>query len=290
MATPKNKPSTPSAKKSVRPSTTRETAGPGHDFEDRVGAWLLLTALAGEPLPGIGGTAVMLQTQVEAGHWHIDDILLTTVVSGEDRRLAISCKSNVQVTSKALPADFVTRCWQQWSKPEPNPMVRGRDRLALVTRGRNSAFMATWSELKNAAVGADVELAIGRMRANAKYCALFDSVKNPAQDAGVAVSDTEVVAMIDSIFVEPLDFQLAESQNERDAVGRSRRLLVNGSLAHGMALWEDLVGCVRDTRLGSGTLAIEDLWERLRTDNTWDRPRFRRNRGITVTVYLIHNS
>jgi hypothetical protein len=129
---------------SARPSTVRSTAGPGFDFEDRVTAWLLLKALTGEPLPGIDGVAQRIQTQVEALGWTIDDILLTaTRAEGERRQLAVSCKSNVQVTSSALPSEFVARCWQQWVKPNPNPMQRGKDSLALVTRGCNNTFMGT---------------------------------------------------------------------------------------------------------------------------------------------------
>lgn len=92
----------------MRPSTTRSTAGTGFDFEDQVAAWLLLKVLTGEPLPGLEGIGTRLQTQVEALGWTIDDILLTVRMGSDDKRhLAISCKSNVQVTASSLPADFV---------------------------------------------------------------------------------------------------------------------------------------------------------------------------------------
>src|SRR3954451_10433350 len=104
-----------SARKTARQSTTRSTAGPGFDFEDRVAAWLLLKALTGQPLPATAGVATRLQMQVEALGWQIDDILLTAKAASDDpRQLAISCKSNVQVTASALPSDFVVRCWQQF--------------------------------------------------------------------------------------------------------------------------------------------------------------------------------
>jgi hypothetical protein len=254
------------AKKAAsRPSTTRSTAGPGFDFEDRAAAWLLLKALIGQPLPGIDGTTTRLQMQVEALGWHIDDILLTASVAPDDaRQLAISCKSNVQVTASGLPSDFVARCWQQWAKPDPNPMHRGKDSLALVTRGTNNAFMATWSELKNAASGSDVSLALGRMRVASKHQAMFDSVKSPAQDAGATVSDAEVVEMVNAITVIPLDFHIADSEHEKQAIGQCRTLLRNGSLAEGARLWRELVTQARNVRLGSGTLTIADLWRRLR--------------------------
>lgn len=252
-------------RKAVRPSTTRSTAGPGFTFEDQVAAWLLLKVLTGQPLPGIEGIGTRLQMQVESLGWAIDDILLTTMESPDDQRhLAMSCKSNVQVTASRLPADFVTRCWKQWAQANPNPMQRGKDRLMLVTRGRNNAFMATWSELKDAAPGADIALAVGRMTATAKHRKIFESVKAPARDAGIEATDRDAVAMINSMEVTPLDFQIAGSEDEKAAIAQSRKLLVDGGLKEGKRLWSELVAQAKNVRLGSGTLDIPDLWRQLR--------------------------
>jgi hypothetical protein len=273
-AKPKKHPSKRMKKKTARPSTTRSTAGPGFDFEDRIAAWLLLKVLTGQPLPGVEGSATRLQMQTEALGWAIDDILLTTTVAPDDQwHVAISCKSNVQVTASALPADFVTRCWRQWAKVDANPMQRGKDRLMLVTRGRNNAFIATWSELKKDAPGADLVLALGRMRATAKRRTMFDSVRGPAKEAGFTASDADVVAMLNSIEVAPVDFHIANSENEELAIREARTLLVNGSLAEGKRFWEELVAQAKNTRLGSGTLDISDLWRRLRRGFAFkDRP------------------
>jgi hypothetical protein len=252
-------------KRSSRPSTTRSTAGPGFDFEDRVAAWLLLKALTGEQPPAVEGTVERLQMQVEALHWTIDDILLTTRVTQDDQRhLAISCKSNEQVTASALPADFVGRSWAQWVKPDPNPMQRSKDRLLLVTRQQNNAFMSIWSELKEAAGGADDALALGRMHASAKHRAVFDSVKTPATGAGMAVSDRDVAALIRTIDVVPLDFHIALSKDEASAIRQARTLLVSGSATEGKKLWETLVALAAKTRLGGGTLDLSDVWLQLR--------------------------
>ena len=249
----------------VRPSTTRSTAGPGFDFEDHIAAWLLLKALTGQPLPGIEGMGTRLQMQTEALGWAIDDILLTTAIAPDDvRHLAISCKSNVQVTASGLPADFVARCWQQWRKTDPNPMQCGKDCLMLVARGRNNAFMATWTELKNAAPGADLSLALGRMRATAKHRKMFDSVKPSAKVDALAVSDADVVAMVNTIEVAPVDFHIANSESEKLVIKEARALLVDGSLVEGKRFWTELVTHARNTRLGSGTFDISDLWRRLR--------------------------
>ena len=103
----------PVKKKTATAATTRSTAGPGFHFEDQVAAWLLLQALTGQELSGVKGIVTRLQMQVNALGWQHDDILLTTDAGpGDARHLAISCKSNEQVSAAGLPADFVERAWK----------------------------------------------------------------------------------------------------------------------------------------------------------------------------------
>src|SRR5437868_3968891 len=106
--------------------TTRSTAGPGFDFEDRVAAWFLLRMLLGEPLPAIDGAGVSLQMQTGALGWLIDDLLVTSALpTSEYRQLAVSCKSNVQVSGAGLPANFVETAWRQWWNAGTGPMKAG---------------------------------------------------------------------------------------------------------------------------------------------------------------------
>ena len=264
----------PAKKNAGNASLTRSTAGAGFDFEDHVAAWLLLKVLTGQPLPGIEGSGTQLQMQVEPLGWVIDDILLTAIVSANDpRRLAISCKSNQQVTASGLPADFAVRCWRQWSKTDDNPMIPHKDKLMLATRGRHNAFMATWTDLKDAARSFDSELALRRMTGTAKHRKVFQSLKDPANDAGVTPSDADVAEMINNIEIMPLDFQVAGSEYEGTAIGRSRSLLVNNSLSDGNGLWQELLSQAKNVRLGSGTIEILALWHALRkTYNLKDYP------------------
>jgi hypothetical protein len=96
-----------------------------------------------------------LQIQTHALGWEIDDVLVTgsDASTGDGVRLAISCKSNVRVTASG--PDFVSAAWKQGQKSEP--MKRGTDRLAVATRGRNTVFDETWSDIK--AWCADVDIA-----------------------------------------------------------------------------------------------------------------------------------
>ena len=255
----------PAKKNAGKASLTRSTAGAGFDFEDHVAAWLLLKVLTGQPLPGIEGSGTRLQMQVEPLGWEIDDILLTAILSANDpRRLAISCKSNEQVTASDLPADFVARCWRQWSKTDENPMIPHRDKLMLATRGRHNAFMATWTDLKVTARSSDSDLALSRMTATAKHRKVFQSVKGPANVPGVTPSEADVVEMINSIEVMPVDFQVVGSEYEGAAIAASRSLLVKSNLSEGNELWQELLTQAKNARLGSGTIEVFDLWHSLR--------------------------
>lgn len=239
----------------------RSTSGAGFDFEDHISALEMLKALNGEEMAGAGGSVNMIQAQVSALGWIIDDLLLTAGVGSDVRRLAISAKGNTQVSISGLPEDFVSRAWEQWRQPD-GPFRRDRDGLALVTRGGHPAFDPTWHEVKNACAGGDVELALARIRDNARQSRVFDSVKKP--DGSEIGTDAETIALIRSISVIPLDFQLDRSEAESRALADCRRLLSSGDPAEADDLWDFLLKLAKGVRLETGTLAIADLRALLR--------------------------
>lgn len=256
--------------------TVRSTAGTGFDFEDRVTAWLLLETMAGAPVPGLATGATQFQMQVRPLRWSLDDILVTAIHEGTEAHLAISCKSNTQVTNTTLPADFVSSCWTQWFERDPNPFDNARDHLALVTRGNNADFMATWSAVKLAATNADAHLSIARIRSSAKQQKLFDSVKNPAKAAGFSVDDGEALALVRRMSILPVDFHIADSEHERAAAARARSLLADDSVQGGRAVWDALVAYAREDRLAGRTLVVKDVWHRLATSfDLLDNPNYK---------------
>jgi hypothetical protein len=261
--------------RAMSPATTRST-GPGFDFEDHAAAWLLLKSLHGQELPGVKGSVTRLQMQVEALGWHLDDILFTTDADAADQRhLAISAKSNVQVSAAGLPADFVERAWKQSNPNGAGPMRRDADGLMLATRQRHPAFQATWSDIKLWAEDADPALALARIQSTATHRRVFDSIKNPAKAAGFTVTDADVLVLIKRLAVMPFDFDVAGGEYETLAIAECRRLLASGSLEEGRALWQHLVNRVKSVRLAPSTLDISVLWQELRsTFALKDHPNF----------------
>ncbi|MCK0510919.1 hypothetical protein [Aromatoleum buckelii] len=238
------------------PATLRSTSGAGFEFEDLISAWQLVKALSGEQAPGIGGVT-QVQAQVSTLGWRIDDLLLTAQPT-TTRRLAISAKGNLQVTGAGLPADFVTRAWEQWRDPQ-GPFNRATDGLALVTLGTHQAFDPAWREVKNACSGTDTALTMSRIRSNTRQSHVFDSIQKPG-----GASDEETIQLIRRLHVLPTDLQFAHSENETQAIAQCRRLLASGRDDEAQALWKGLINVAKEVRLRSGTITIPDLLSSLR--------------------------
>jgi hypothetical protein len=261
MATSKNtsKPKAPHDGGAKRaPATLRSTSGAGFEFEDLISAWQLVKALSGEQAPGIGGVVTQVQAQVSTLGWRIDDLLLTAQAATEPERLAISAKGNLQVTAAGLPADFVTRAWEQW-RDSQGPFNRATDGLALVTLGTHQAFDPAWREVKNACRGTDLALTMSRIRSNPSQSRVFDSVQKPS-----GASEEETIELIRRLHVLPTDLQFAHSENETQTIAQCRRLLASGRDDEAQALWNALIDVAKEVRLRRGTIAVRDLLSLLR--------------------------
>jgi hypothetical protein len=228
-------------------------SGAGFEFEDLISAWQLVKALSGEHAPGVGGVVSQVQAQVSTLGWRVDDLLLTAQASGAPRRLAISAKGNLQVTAAGLPADFVTRAWEQWRDPQ-GPFNRAADGLALVTLGTHQVFDPAWREVTNACSGTDTALAISRIRSNPSQSRIFDSIQKPG-----GASDEETIELIRRLHVLPTTLQSAYPENETQAIAQCRRLLASGRDDEAQALWKELLNVAKEVRLRSGTITVPNL-------------------------------
>lgn len=244
-------------------ATTRSTGGPGYQFEDLVAALLMVKILLGRPLPGVGTGAPTLQFQAEAAGWRIDDLLVTEPDPLGSRHLAISCKSNLQVTASGLPSDFVKRAWAQW-RDSDGPMNRQGDMLALVTRGRSNTFDPPWADIVQWCGAGEDKIALARVNDSAKHKVIFESISRP--EGSRTASDEETVEFIRHLAVEPHDFQLEPSRDLDAGIEWCRDLVASGSRGDAGALWAKLVQFAYEARGVGGTIHIESLWGELRKE------------------------
>ncbi len=239
-------------------ATTRSTAGLGFAFEDLVAADLLSRFLLDMPIYGIGVPGAQLFSQAAAAGWLIDDLICVGLASnGIEHRLALSCKSNVQVSDSGWPAEFISMAWTLWRTEKP--FRRSTDRMGLVTRGRNTRFDATWSDLKLWCDNADPALAISRINASKKHRQLFHSIRAPGEHAGELPSEVDTVALIAKLELYPVDFQLTPSNTLDEAKHRCRMALSSEIIAEADELWAALLKSAETARLGNGINRLSDL-------------------------------
>jgi hypothetical protein len=160
-----------------------------------------------------------------------------------------------------LPKDFVLTAWEQWCKRGKGRMRRGQDCLVLATRGYQPAFAPLWADIK--LWSGDTKTALARINGTGRHRKIFASVKGPIKKLKRGVQDKELIAFIRHLEVLATDFDLADSNDRRQSIGRCRNLLADGTLAIGRAVWRALVNTARDARLGHGTVEIESVIENL---------------------------
>ncbi len=241
--------------------TPRQTGGAGYDFEDLTAAWLLVKMLRGVILPGVNAFGIALKWQaVDLGlGWKQIDDLLVTSEGTEKKQLAISCKSNMQVSGSGLPIDFVNNAWSLWQ--EEQPFNKEHDCMMLVQKGSNQNFFTAWADLKSWCSESDVEAVLSRVTASQKHSKIYNRVKDPERNSNY--TDEDAIALIRSLEVIPADFHLATSEYEGTSLAHCRDLLQDGSRNTAKELWDCLLKKAKDKRIAGGTLQLSDLWQEL---------------------------
>ncbi|WP_342723358.1 hypothetical protein AAFG07_29945 [Bradyrhizobium sp. B097] len=199
--------------------------------------------------------------QTAALGWSIDDVI---AVSRSADKLAISCKSNTQVTGTGLPNSFVLSSWQQWKNAQPGGSFnRAKDKLMLATRGKHQTFEPLWADIKSWTSHPDNPLALARSKQTAAHAKIFDNAKAAIQTVDPTVSDQDVIALLSTLEVLSTDFDLPNSENRAAAISQCRRLLVSGEQAEAVQLWVALVDEAEAARTTHGIIKLDLLWSKL---------------------------
>lgn len=230
---------------SKKVSTPKQSGGGGYTFADKVAASFLLKMLLGIPvLKAEAGQIKSVHFEKIVDGWFLDDLVLQLQGSnGSVSALAVSIKSNRQITSNGFPADFTRTVWEQRLHVDTDKFDPDRDYLGLVTTPLGVDVKSAWDNLLQKAVDSDPAEFATRIATpkfgNQIERKIFESLHCPHElDSSKTPTDTTHLLLRLRHF--QFDFEGVPSNDENEVEDRCGQLLRDGGQAEGSALWTKL--------------------------------------------------
>lgn len=250
-------------------STPKQSGGGGYTFADKVSASYLLKMLAGSsPLDAEVGQIESVRFEKRVEGWFLDDIvLLLRRIDDTAAAVAISVKSNTQITKDGFPADFTRAVWEQRLHVQTDKFDASNDYLALATPPIDINVKSAWDGLLTKAIDADPVEFADRI-ATARYDneigrAIFDSLNCPS-DIDTSKTPTDTTTLLKRLRHFQFDFESVPSDDENDCEKRCGELLRDGGPANSSSLWTHLKQISRSLATSGGDLTRTQLADRLR--------------------------
>lgn len=241
-----------------------KTGGRGFEFEDFVATHFLLAMLEGVELWGQDyGYITQVDWQTHADGWLFDDLLLTLKDhTGASHHVAISIKSNAQLTARSFPRETTQRIWQQFLEGAP-PFDVNRDLLLFAVGEISSSVLSNWTDIHQEVSSADDKRISNRLAADGVwskdkielFCSLAcpDKIKHDA--------DLSICTIIRRLLVKSFDFLNATSDSRSDIQRRAINLCSTKSYSDGHTLLDKLLLLCREKRGSGGGVTLNDIYD-----------------------------
>jgi|GEM_PF-1429095 len=250
-------------------ATPKQVGGGGYTFEDKVSASFLLKMLgAAYPLTAEDGQIDAVRFQKRVDGWFLDDVVLMLRRPDESTgALAVSVKSNTQITASGFPADFRDAIWEQRLHVGTQQFDVNSDYLSLATATVDLEVKTGWDGLLTKANDADTSDFATRLGtpnySNDIERALFASLHcPPAIDVSKTPADT--TELLKRLRHFQFDFVSKPSEDENRRISRCAELLRDGGQKQAIDLWTQLKQISREFATSGGDLTRAALAERLR--------------------------
>lgn len=242
------------------------TGGAGFLFEDEVAAFFLAAMLAGShPYGADLGTIRAVSWQKSGLGWSIDD-LLVTFLRPETGILALSIKSDRQVTQTGFPEDFVAAAWEQFTSQDiASPFTQGRDLLALAVGELAGTVRQAWHTLlRDACLGSAEEIANRYSSPGQSNLIGRRLLQSLVRNGGPPTGDT--VDFAKHLRLLHFDLRDTGSQAQSLAIWSCQQAIRSGQDDDARRLWQRLVGLAGEYRAAGGWLDVAGVVARLRGD------------------------
>jgi hypothetical protein len=249
------------------------TGGAGFRLEDQVAGLYLASMLAGTHPGGTDlGVVHRVAWQTSDAGWKLDD-LAVELRRPQPGTLAVSVKSERQVTRGGFPPSFVEAAWAQLEDAAPgNPFRAGRDLLALGVGKLAAGVHAAWHGL----------LREGRLNPPERIAGRY-SKKDVSDQIGrsllASLSPPGTEDLLKAARLMPhlrlfhFDFGDTGSRSESLALWTCQHALRSGDLGETQSLWRAIVDLAAEHRSVGGSLDAAGVVARIRDDfELKDRP------------------
>ena len=240
-----------------------QTGGRGYDFEDFIATYYLLAMIAGKELWGPEyGYITKIDWQTNADGWLFDDLLLTLKDHiGVSHRVAISIKSNTQLTSNGFPNEITKIIWRQFLD-DASPFDASHDLLFFIVGEISNNILSDWNDIHREVVAADDERIAHRLSAEGAWSKskkeLFNSLG--CSDEKYKGIDLSICKIIRRLNVKSFDFFNQTSTSYSDIQEQSRNLCVTNSYDDGEKLITKLLCLCKEKRGAGGGVTINEIY------------------------------
>lgn len=254
------------------PAPVSVTGGAGFSFEDAVAASFMTHMLSASRYLGADfGSITCIEFQVRDRGWLLDDLLIHFGSPVGPRHLALSLKSDRQVTRNGFPPDFVQTVWEQWLGTPSGTFQEDRDVLALAVGDLAGNIKSAWDQMLGEALATDPGRLARRFRSGGHSSrlkrALFRSLRCPSDLKRSGASDAPAAArLLAHIRLMHFDFQATPSHDLARALSLCQSIVESEAPTNAAGLWERLIGIAAERRRVGGTLDLSGLLGKLRLD------------------------
>lgn len=248
-------------KKSKQPASPWSTGSGGATVEIEVGAYFLAAMLTGYRVlaPSLPHVVIGIDWQARDMDWLLDDLLLTLRDGTTEGSLALSTKSNHQISQAGFSADFVWAVWSHWLQKDTGAFEKERDYLGLVVARLDTRIQDAWEDLFYQVTQANeaperIVQRLGEVQGQSNEITrqLFQSLHCPPE-LGAAGPD-ETVRLISRLQVLHLDFRDASSRSYQQALRMCQQAVEGQDHAAAENLWARLLALASKKNPAGGSL------------------------------------
>ena len=241
-------------------TTIKETSGLGYDVENEVVALALAHLLTRtHPFTPPGGAVVEVHAQLPPSEWPLDDLVVISEDARGTHRVALSVKSNAQVTTARIAPDFVRDAWTLLLEPTSAAFDETLDFVGLVADPLAPKLAADLETLLREARERDPADLDDQVhlegRVNKTVRALHDSARCPADLAQIHGVDARTSAgrLLRRMVWLGYDGLRTASTHRQHALLLCRQALAPEAAGDAEALWHALGRIARTIRAAGGS-------------------------------------